>query len=87
MRSVQTLHTKVSIGPRTCRQGKVVTICLVRIFRHTLELSTTVIGSSLRQLPPMELTLRLTIYMKKKTQWHYIETVFYVANSGLMLHH
>lgn len=35
------IHTRVSIGPRTCRQGKVVTMCLVRIFRHTSELSTT----------------------------------------------
>lgn len=43
------IHTRVSIGHRTCRQSKVVTMCLVRIFRHTSELSTT-LASPLRQL-------------------------------------
>lgn len=38
--SFQRVHTRVSIGPTTCRQGEVETMCLVTISRHTLGLST-----------------------------------------------
>lgn len=45
LQSFQHVHTRVSIGPGACRQCKVVTMCLVRLLRHTSELSVTVIGS------------------------------------------
>lgn len=74
-------------GPRTCRQGKVVTMCLVRIFRHTLELSTTVIGSSLHQLPLSSPHFHLRFKEKRKTQWYFIEMGILCSKLSSFLHH